>query len=466
MNKSPESFTGGGEDGESINDGVVRKIGEVALQGSSCAVDLVEDHFPDDISPKEHFERGTEPNPLNTEEDYRKMFDLFRQERLIPIQSSNPNDQNKNDIEIRPYRETANVYIDKTEKLIKKLVGEDEKLPQADVVIYLDKSARPVSWFVDEFWEDFTDKPRPRKEHLAIDRKAWFKYFDVELEIGEYVKGSGELATWDELPIQDVKKEDIEQLRWLLKNEVITHEELENVMNRDAKTMDRIKGRAIDTVLKENNVQERIAKNEITRQEYESYITEALESIKILDVDHNKLRNINEVRLIVERLRGLFVPGGLSEEEVTYSEKIMDRETGLEGKNIVIIDEVARTGATGKVAEHFISWAFPEARSVSFDVFFDDNNNRHPTTNQMLMIPFWYSLVHDDGAGRGINGVDQETYKRKYERQPNNINRAADFGSLFLGVKMDYEAEEGKKSLRLREQIAKLRVEYEKGHIN
>ena len=464
MNKSPESFTGGGEDGELINDGVVRKIGEVALQGSSCAVDLVEDHFPDDISPKEHFERGTEPNPLNTEEDYKEMFDLFRQERLIPIPSSNPSDQNKNDIEIRPYRETANVYIDKTEKLIKKLVGEDEKLPQADVVIYLDKSARPVSWFVDEFWEDFTDKPKPRKEHLAIDRKAWFDYFGVELDYGEYLKGSDELATWNDLPIHDVKQEDIEQLRWLLKNEVITHDELNKLLGGDAQTKLRIKERAVDAVFAENKVQERIKKNEITRQEYEEYIAEAIDRIKILDIDNEKFKNINKSRILAESIRALFVPGGISEEDVEYSERIMDHSTGMEGKNIVIVDEVARTGATGKVAEHLLKWAFPEAASVNFEVFYDAVKDSQ--TGQMLMIPFWYPFEHDDGRGRGIGGVNRDYYKKLYEKNPSGSTRAADFGSLFLGAPIDYETEKSKKSLRLREQIARLRVEYEKGHIS
>ena len=81
------------------------------------------------------------------------------------------------------------------------------------------------------------------------------------------------------------------------------------------------------------------------------------------------------------------------------------------------------------------------------------------------MIPFWYSLEHDDGTGRGILGSDRAFYEEKLKEQPDDNWRAAVFGSDFLGVPMVYEEEKDKKSLRFREQIARLRVEYEKGHI-
>ena len=47
--------------------------GEV-LEKAVQAVDFVHDHFPDDISPKQHFERDNGPNPLQTEEDYKKIM--------------------------------------------------------------------------------------------------------------------------------------------------------------------------------------------------------------------------------------------------------------------------------------------------------------------------------------------------------------------------------------------------------
>lgn len=44
-----------------------------------------------------------------------------------------------------------------------------------DVVVWLDKSARPASWFVDAFWNQLAapDAAKPRCEFLRIDRRDW-----------------------------------------------------------------------------------------------------------------------------------------------------------------------------------------------------------------------------------------------------------------------------------------------------
>src|ERR1035437_6851943 len=48
-------------------------------------------------------------------------------------------------------------YLRYTDELIGKIENEG-----ADYVVYLDKSGRPVSWFVDELWKDFAgSKPKP-----------------------------------------------------------------------------------------------------------------------------------------------------------------------------------------------------------------------------------------------------------------------------------------------------------------
>ena len=258
--------------------------------------------------------------------------------------------------------------MEKTKDTIKDLAGESGKLPRTDVAIYLDKSARPVSWFVDEFWEDVTDLPKPETEHLAIDRKVWFERFDVELELGEYKKGTNELAEWKDLPVHDVKKEEVMELQRLLRDEVITREELESLIRGDFHINDRIRGRAIDAVFEREDIRGRINRGDITKnEELEVYKNEGLESVKILG--SSKLKNINDACLIAAQIRGLFVPGGLSEEDLEHPERIMDYPAGMEGKNITIIDEVERTGTTGEIAKHFIEWAFPEAASVNFYVF-------------------------------------------------------------------------------------------------
>ena len=46
-------------------------------------------------------------------------------------------------------------------------------------------------------------------------------------------------------------------------------------------------------------------------------------------------------------------------------EVIMNTPTGLEGKNITIIDEVSRSGSTLEIAKLLVSQAIPEAASVN-----------------------------------------------------------------------------------------------------
>ena len=430
------------------------------------AVEIVHDHFPEDISSKEYYEKEVGPNPFQTEEDYRQGFDLFLQEELVPKSRSGRDGGYSFELTYRPYGETVQEYKDLAIKTVKDLTGESGKLPKTDVAIYLDKSARPVSWLVEEFWDDATKMPRPRTEYLAIDRKFWFEFFGLDLSFGEYIKGTDRLAEWRDLPIHNVTQDEMTELRSLLKEKIITHEELDACLKGDVRMRDRVKGRVIDTYLSSEENSEKIKRGEMTRKEFEACKAAALEKVKVLD--SSKLESINDARVIAERLRGLFVPGGLSEEDLENSEQIMDYSVGMEGKNITIVDEVSRTGATGEIAKHFITWAFPEAANVNFYTFYDAKRLHAPGSaqdGQMLKIPFWYSLEHDDGTGRGISGADQGFYERRYKESPDDLRRAACFGWDFLGVPIDYETEKGKKSLKLREQIARLRKEYEKGHI-
>ncbi len=474
MQKSPELVTSSSETTQET-----KKLGEVALESSQtggetiknapCGINIVHDHFPEDISPKEHFGSEPETNPFKTEEDYKRVFNTFAQEELIPTYDTKDRIYKYKAI-IRPYKETAEVYIQKTESMIKKITGEADGQPAADVTIYLDKSARPVSWFVNEFWDNFTDRPKPRTEFLAIDRKPWFEKFGVKLGFGEYNEDTGRLGAWDDLPIRDVTVDDIKTLKSILDRGFISYDELDS-STKLSTAKRRITGSEIDAVLAENESQERLARNEITSQEHDSYIEEGkrrgTEIAKILD--NERLKNIKPAFEIASKIRGLFVPGGLSEEEIGDPSLIMNRDVDMAGKNILIIDEVERSGTTRAIAEHFVSWAFPEAASVRFQSFYEaktlDVGSDSLQNGQMLMIPFWYSLTLDDGTGRGIRDISEGYYESIYEKNPTDTNRAALYGSNFIGVPLVYETEKGQKSLRLRGQIARLRVEYEKGHI-
>ena len=72
-----------------------------------------------------------------------------------------------------------------------------------DHVIYLDKSARPVSWLVNMFWEDLASKDaegipvkRPRHSYLNIDRSPWFRNVGIGVTDDGRQKENGELATF------------------------------------------------------------------------------------------------------------------------------------------------------------------------------------------------------------------------------------------------------------------------------
>ena len=438
---------------------VAKSMGGEFSKEKPRAVNVISDHFPEELG------HDFEPTPLETEEDYKRTFDLFLQEELIP--------KKKRDgyaliPTYHPYRETVVSYLMETERAIKDLAGESGELPRTNVAIYLDKSARPVGWLVNELWEDFTDKPRPKTEHLAIDRVAWFEYSHIKLDHGEYIEGTDRLAKWEDLPIHNVKQDEIMELCQFLKNGLLTHEELDSLLKGDSRVKNQIITRMIDAVVKEKDgAWERFERKEMANTEYRTYIDEALKRVRILD-DSKRLKNINDALMVAVQLRGLFVPGGLSEEDLRNPERIMDYNTEMDGKNITIVDEVERSGTTREIAKHFIAWAFPEAASVDFYAFYKAKtlvDASSPQNGQMLMIPFWYSLIHDDGNGRGIDDIKEGFYEEEYEKRPDDLRRAAKFGWRFLGTPIVYETEEDKKSLRFREQIVRLKMEHEKGYI-
>ena len=39
-----------------------------------------------------------------------------------------------------------------------------------DHVVFLDKSARPLAWMKEVFWQDFSEHEQPKQSYLAIDR--------------------------------------------------------------------------------------------------------------------------------------------------------------------------------------------------------------------------------------------------------------------------------------------------------
>ena len=124
-----------------------------------------------------------------------------------------------------PLDETMGRFVKSTADCIAVIAGEDEgfrsteKLPAADHVIYLDKSARPVSWLNNVFWDSFTDKPRPKHSYLAIDRMEWFARTDTPVDATGYIKDSdgksSHVARFEDFLKENVSDEDIARVRAL-----------------------------------------------------------------------------------------------------------------------------------------------------------------------------------------------------------------------------------------------------------
>ena len=276
--------------------------------------------------------------------------------------------------------ETMGRFVKATADCIAVLAGEDvglrsEKLPAADHIIYLDKSARPVSWLNNVFWDSFTNKPRPGHSYLAIDRMEWFARTNTPVDSSGYIKDA------------DGESSHIARFEDFLK---------ENVSNED-----------------------------------------------------------------IARIRALYIPGGIESEDV---DKIMNTPTGLEGKNITIIDEVGRSGSTLNIAKYLVSRAIPEAASVNGYVYWNAGVQVSPNgEHQMRGVPVWYDS--NSHIGRGIGDVNESSFAMRYEEYPSPKTRAQKFGSFVLGEFLDLSKEPGNKSRQLAKEIRIMRKEWDDGHI-
>lgn len=78
-----------------------------------------------------------------------------------------------------------------------------------DVMLFLDKSARPVAWFIDAFWDQFAKEgaEKPDFEYLNIDRTNWFMKQGYLREIAERYLGP------EHFDIDKVDPEDFARIR-------------------------------------------------------------------------------------------------------------------------------------------------------------------------------------------------------------------------------------------------------------
>lgn len=97
------------------------------------------------------------------------------------------------------YIQDTALLISKNDGSIKGNMSEDA----FDHVVYLDKSARPVSWIVNMLWKNFAAidengeiAKRPRHTYVNIDRSPWFRKVGIDVTNDGRQKSNGELSTF------------------------------------------------------------------------------------------------------------------------------------------------------------------------------------------------------------------------------------------------------------------------------
>lgn len=239
-------------------------------------------------------------------------------------------------------------YVHLTDELIRKMTegveivnpetGERE-LRRPDCVVWLDKSARPVSWLTNELWDTLAPNPgeqdapeRPDFYFVNIDREQWINDFDPD--------GTGRL-----------------------------------------------------------------------------------------DIDHIKPS-------IIRSLRSIFVSphhkaGGLHDPTIDNSPSLLD------GKVVLLVDEVRSTGRTLSMSQKFFERAFPGAIVTSAHWMSGVATKNGAVGNADL--PVWYK--EKDVRGRGIGNRDE-----RVSRQSKSLTQR--LGSWFLSTALEQDERESSDQLR------------------
>jgi hypothetical protein len=159
--------------------------------------------------------------------------ELFNSSELREVQSAN--------YEILDSEDLRERYLHLTDKLINRIERDD-----IDCLVFLDKSARPVAWFVKELWplvHEGKDSRMPEFYFLNIDREQW-----------RPLLGSNETGS---VRVENLPKEQVEDLRSIFTEDVIpanqpTEGKPTRLDNKNVLIVDemRVSGDTLDTAKK------------------------------------------------------------------------------------------------------------------------------------------------------------------------------------------------------------------------
>lgn len=319
--------------------------------------------------------------------------------------------------------ETLSIMVKDTADTIAVLTGEtDPPTQKSDAVIYLDKSARPVSWLVNEMWDDFTTQPRPeREEFLAIDRVTWFQAVGIDVDSqGNLNEDTG--TKWKGA------KADYSDFKRAISENPIRRSDLARAR------LALIPG-GIKTV--------RESMNEEELAQFDAYDPLVFES------------NEHDRNGIAPDLPEWII------------EKIFATPTGLEGKKIMVIDEVQNSGATAEIAKEIVTQAIGDpGTEVNTHIFWEAGTKQvEGNQSQMQSAPVWYDHDVNPELGKGIGDVDFQRLRDDFTRDHNMERLNALYIAPFRGRALDLARQEGESSVELMKEFQRLAKIYRDGRI-
>lgn len=132
----------------------------------------------------------------------------------------------------------------------------------------------------------------------------------------------------------------------------------------------------------------------------------------------------------IARIRALFTIGDLSEDN--WQEEVMSQPTILDGKNILIVDEVKSQGGTLSIATQLLRRAIPES-TVSGEYFWETSYTQMADgKNKADSVPVWYSKQNT--MGRGIGDISKVYYEAQYKLDPSQENLRRKIGWSVLSA--------------------------------
>lgn len=164
--------------------------------------------------------------------------------------------------------------------------------------------------------------------------------------------------------------------------------------------------------------------------------------VNTLDIEGNGVLDINRLdKTILRSLRSIFVSPIDKQDGLT--EKIDIAPASLDGKTILVVDEVHATGRTLSIAQKLLQASFPTAQIAGIHWMSGVSNIGQATGNADL--PVWYK--QDDPRGRGVN----DRMKDPSRQQSGNLTQ--NLGKWFLSTPFRIP---DKKSNQLRAEIKNL----------